>query len=96
MNTYAPGSEVDLDFTFRDKSGALADPTTATFYVEQADGTVTTYALNQATRLSTGVYELTIVTTNVPGRWYYRGQGTSGLVCSTLDEAFLVEATRFS
>lgn len=98
MNSYASGSGVDLDFTFRDRNNALADPATADLDVEDASGTVTRYALTDATRLSQGVYRLTVVVNNVTGqteRWYYRGKGTGGLLCATPDLAFLVEATRF-
>jgi hypothetical protein len=98
MNSYASGSEVDLEFTFRDKLGNLDDPTDATFSVEDGEGNVTEYPLSAAARLSLGVYELTIVVSNPSSatvRWYYRGQGTAGLICATPDEGFYVLPTRF-
>jgi hypothetical protein len=94
MNTYAINSEVDLDFTFRNKSGALADPVAATFYVQRGDGTEVQYHLSDTTRLGVGSYELTLIAT-VAGRWYYRGEGTAGLIAASLDQSFLVETSRF-
>lgn len=96
MNTYSPGAGVDLDYEFRDPNDVLVDPSTATLEVMDADGAVTTYFLTDATRLSVGVYRLTIVIANVPGRWHYRGVGTGNVRCATPDHAFFVEATRFT
>lgn len=55
ITTLTAGTLATVRGTFRDDTGALADPTTVTLKVLKPDGTTTTYAA--PTHASTGVYE---------------------------------------
>lgn len=60
---------------FRDRDGALVDPTGVTLTVVDPAGAVQTFTTPDFTHPSTGVYE-TEVTVDAPGYWRYRLEGT--------------------
>lgn len=60
---------------FRDRAGALVDPTGVTLTVTDPAGTTQTFTGAALTHPSTGVYEAE-VTVDVPGYWRYRLEGS--------------------
>jgi len=77
VNIYE-GTGVKVTLTFTNPTGALTDPTTVTVKVKNG-ATVTTYAYGtgQITRVSSGVYVLTLTTTgSVSRNWSIEAIGT--------------------
>lgn len=95
MNSYAKGKYVTMTGTFM-VSGVLTDPTTITLWVEDPDGTETsyTYALSQLTKASTGVYYKSLQVTK-SGYWKYKFVATGTVADTTDDTYFYVLETVF-
>lgn len=96
---FPQGQEITIVGTFRDRDGALADPTvTKLLVLRHGDSTWTTYTGTGSSGLthpSTGRYERVIVL-DAPGRWYYRWQGTGDVKAATPDTPIDVLPTRFT
>ena len=77
---YITGDAVTLTATFKDSSGALADPTDVTLEVQDPNGTITTYtySLSTITKSSTGIYTRNVSLTD-NGTWEYEWQGTGAV-----------------
>lgn len=75
------GQAVTIHLEFRDKTGALANPSAGNLKVRDPAGNITTTALGSLTHPSTGIYELD-VTANLVGRWNWYGNSTAGLVAA--------------
>jgi hypothetical protein len=77
-NTYDVGSVVEVIGTFKDKNGALVDPTDVIIkYTPPGAAVVTkTFLLGQVTRDSLGVFYFDIDTGTTPGKWKYRFEST--------------------
>ena len=82
LNSYAPGNTVTLQGTFTDvATGALVDPTTIVCRTRDPAYNEVTYSGVAVARVSTGVYQ-TVVTPVLPGTWWYRFEGTGGVVAA--------------
>lgn len=86
------GNGVEVTVTFTDKSGALADPTTASVVVLDPDGVETTYSGGELSHIGAGVYTVDFAPA-IPGKWWVKGVGSGNVVA--VDEDFiLVIATK--
>jgi hypothetical protein len=95
VNQYVKQSLVRCSVTFRDATGALADPTSITFYYASAAAPTSrlTYLYGtdaQLVRDSLGVYHVDLVPL-VPGTWTYGFIGT-GTVAIALEAQFQVNS----
>lgn len=73
---YDAGQAITLRAEFRNKAGALEDPTNVTVTTKAPDGTVTSYT--DALHPSVGVYEKDVVLDQA-GRWWVRIAGTGAV-----------------
>lgn len=92
--SYYAGDELKVTVTFKDASGTAADPTDATVSYQDVAGTTTktTKTLTDLTKDSTGVYHLTIDTTDfADGAWVVQAVGT-GAVAAVDDAEFVIKA----
>jgi len=69
-NAIIVGATLYLGFKFYTRAGALSDPTTITFKLEDPSENVTTYALVDFTKNSTGDYEIG-VNVDESGEWQW-------------------------
>jgi hypothetical protein len=91
---YHIGDKVKLTATFKDETGALADPTTVVFRALGPSASfVYTTPDSHIVRDSIGVYHV-ILSTDVSGDWAYRFEGTGALTAAT-ERSFFVEKSRF-
>jgi len=82
-NSYLPGNAVTLQGVFTNAlTGALADPTVVTCRTRDPARTAVVYAGVAVTRVSLGVYSVTINPV-LPGIWYYRFEGTGAVIAAT-------------
>jgi len=86
MATYDIGTDIQMTGTFRDLTGALADPSTVTAKLIDPTGSETTLS---PSKVSTGVYNATF-TPSLSGWHYYRFAGT-GSVTAAGEGAFYVK-----
>ena len=71
---YEPHNELVLQARFKDRDGALADPTVVTCVMRKPDGNEATLA--GVASVSTGIYEVSYVPVQEGTHWYrYRGTG---------------------
>lgn len=93
--SYQLGDRIYLQGTFTGEDDALADPTAIVCKVKDPSGNVTTYtyALAQITRVSLGVFRVSI-DLDESGTWYYRFVGT-GLIVAADETEFFVEESEF-
>ena len=93
-----PGTQIDLDITFRTEAGTLADPETVALklYSEQGDSTQTfTYGTSaELTRASVGVYSCAVTPTH-GGRWHYRWETTGTGSNFAIEDNFIVKISPF-
>lgn len=91
INAFDLGDLIELKITFRNDSGAVADPTSPTLAIHKPDGTTTTYVYPTDAQLvkdSTGVYHVNYAPT-MAGTHHWRGSGT-GAVTAAEQGAFFV------
>lgn len=84
VDTFWKGTELVSTATFRNAAGALANPTTVTFYTRGPGGTVTPYIAGtapEATNTGTGVYQLVFIPDDY-GEWEIVARGV-GIVTQT-------------
>lgn len=95
MNHYDLGDVVELEATFTDDDGELADPTTITLKIKDPSANVTTltYAAAELTRESMGVYYYNL-TIDEAGMWYYRWIST-GTPATAEEACFYCRASQF-
>lgn len=75
---YDVGDQPSIISTFKDSAGDLADPSTVIFSVREPDGTITTEALGDATKLSLGVWTWLIpFPFDAEGVWWARANATA-------------------
>lgn len=92
-NEYQIDTEVQLLGTFANATtGAPADPTTVTLYLEDPSGTVTTPT--SIIKVSVGNYAYAF-TPSGPGWWTYKWQGVGAVVATSKDTKFFVKASVF-
>ena len=85
-------SRITITGTFYDEDGALADPTSATVYVQHPSGSESTYSASSAT---TGIwtYDLELATDAAPGVYYYGVRGTGALAAYD-EQSFRVKVSK--
>lgn len=88
MNQYTVGTNIVLTATFRDATGALADPTAVTATIMLPNGTK---AIVAATKTAVGIYTANYTPT-VNGLHGYRFEG-AGAVVAAAEGAFLAQTT---
>lgn len=95
MNTFAAGQRVRLSVAFANAAGTAADPAEVTLKYRDPRGTIVTktYGAAEVTKDSTGNYHFD-VDVSIPGRWFYRYEGTGALVAAD-ETAFSVENSVF-
>lgn len=93
INTYDIGDRPRLEVTFKDLTGALADPTAVTAKVKDPANVVTDYNAVAVQHASLGVYYID-VDLDQSGTWFYRFDGV-GTVKASVENAFNVRESRF-
>jgi hypothetical protein len=90
VNSYPLDTFVLLQgfFTQEDKVTPL-DPAVVTLFVRAPDGTVTSYAGGELTRVAAGNYSFQLTVTT-PGPWVYTWQGTGDCEVTSFDTYFQV------
>ena len=90
------GSRAITDVTFRDDTGALADPTTITYWYKTPAGVSTSivYPAAGISRTSVGLYHAVTVIT-APGTWWF-GMTGAGAVIDAVKTGIVVPAWPFS
>ncbi len=86
-----------LSATFKNSTGAVADPTTATVLVRSPSGvnTTKTYPTDaEVVRTSTGVYYFD-VTMGESGTWTYRFEGTGSVQAASADKPVQIASSVF-
>ena len=86
MNSYAVGSVVELDGSFKDENGASIDPTTVIVTVKSPSGTLGTPTVSKD---GTGEYSA-LYTISEAGVHQYRVEGTGAVVVAS-EGAFVAE-----
>lgn len=93
MNSYDIGDLVRVKGTFRDSTGAVADPTFVTLKLKPANDATRTYTYGTDIELikdSTGIYYVD-VSPNVAGHWTYQWKGTGAV--KTMEESHFAVRT---
>lgn len=88
INEYDIGSSVQLSAAFFNNAGILADPTAIALRVKDPTGTVTVYTGAQVTRQEAGIYSLNLALAH-PGRYFYRFEGTGGVLAAADNMLFV-------
>lgn len=88
---YDEGDVARISNTFYNFSNVATNPTSVVLRVLDPAGTTTTPS---PTSDGSGVYHYDL-TLNLPGKWYYRWEGTGTLVAATPDGEIVVSDSRF-
>lgn len=93
-NVYEIDTEIQLNGTFVNAvTGALADPTGVTLYIEDPSGNITDQVFpGNIIKVSTGVYYYQF-TPSEPGTWTYKWQGQGNVIATSPDKNFFVRAS---
>jgi hypothetical protein len=84
------GANVEQQVTFRNTSGALANPTVVNGNAKRPNGT--SVAAVSVTNVSTGIYDV-IYTADLAGLWFYRIEGEGNNVNAVTEGSFCVLAS---
>jgi hypothetical protein len=98
INIYQLETTVQLQVSFTNiGSGAAVDPGAVTLWLQDPNGSQTsyTYSGGQVVRTGTGQYYCN-VTPDLAGRWTYKWQGTTPAEVSSPDSYFIVRASAFA
>ncbi len=93
---YYVGETVELSAAFRDRLGALADPTSITLRIKSPAGVTSakTYAAGDITKDSTGRYHYDLLLT-ASGRWEFRFEAAGAVAAIGEEEFQVLNAGRF-
>lgn len=95
MANYPLGQGVRLVATFRDRTSALADPTTAYITTKDPTDALVTYTSGvDLTRESLGIFYVDLVPT-LAGTWYWRAKGTGAVPTVNQDGTFTIDQLTF-
>lgn len=94
MKTYPMMQTVELDMTFRDAGGTVADPTTATLRIIPSEEELLTVDLADFVRESQGVFHYLVVV-DLEGRWFYRVEAEVEGIDVAAEDMFLVADSKF-
>ena len=86
------GQEVQIEVKFRNKAGALADPTAG--LLKLIDGEETQHEVLMLVRKETGIWTVNTIL-NCAGLWRARGI-SSGALIAIVEDTFHVQPTPFS
>ena len=89
---YPLGSSITITGTFTNASGANADPTTVTLYLQQPGQVDSTQHVTDVVRDATGVYHYNL-TLNKAGTWTYGWVGTGAVQAATFDIPLVVASS---
>lgn len=92
--TYDPGDMISLNANFKNKLGALADPSSVVVKVRDPEGNQSSFT---PVKSAVGVYYYDYVTEigDPVGHYEYRFEGT-GAITSAEEGAFVLRATEFT